>query len=426
MQRIAIVDGLRSPFIKAWTSFNDVTAQKLGAFCCRQLLEETNIKAGQIDEVIFGTVAQPAEAANIARVISLYANIPVEKRAYTVSRNCASGFEAVSSAYEKIQVGLDSVVLAGGSESMSNIPFFFSKDTAKILLQLNKAKTFFAKLKTVSKIRPRHLKPIPGLFLGLSDPVCGLSMGQTAEILAKEYGITRQAQDEFSLASHKKSIAAREKLREEITPFMVGAPGFKNLISDDNGPRENQTLEALAKLKPYFERYTGTVTAGNSSQITDGACALLIMTEDKAKSLGYEPLGYIRAYTYVGLEPQKMGLGPAYAIPEVLKKAELTLKDMDLIEINEAFAVQVLASLKLLSTKSFIEENFSNHKDLAGFKMDKLNVNGGAVSLGHPVGSTGARMILTILKEMKRRNSKFGLASLCVGGGQGGAFILER
>ena len=207
---------------------------------------------------------------------------------------------------------------------------------------------------------------------------------------------------------------------------MVGAPGFKNLISDDNGPRENQTLEALAKLKPYFERYTGTVTAGNSSQITDGACALLIMTEDKAKSLGYEPLGYIRAYTYVGLEPQKMGLGPAYAIPEVLKKAELTLKDMDLIEINEAFAVQVLASLKLLSTKSFIEENFSNHKDLAGFKMDKLNVNGGAVSLGHPVGSTGARMILTILKEMKRRNSKFGLASLCVGGGQGGAFILER
>ena len=412
MGRIAIVDGIRTPFVKAWTQFEDLPAQRLGTIAVRELMEITRLKPEAVDEVIIGAVAQPVEAANVARVISLHAGIPKEKRAYTLSRNCASGLEAITSAAEKILTGLDEIVIAGGAESMSNMPFVFGKEMARILIRLGKAKSMIEKLKIISGIRPRHFTPIPALALGLTDPVCGLNMGQTAEVVAKEFGITRKEQDEFALESHKRAIAARAKLREEITQVFV-PPDFNTVVEDDNGPRENQTIEALCGLKPYFDRFTGTITVGNSCQITDGACACLVMSEEKARSLGYEPLGYIRAYHYIGLEPSKMGLGPAYAIPPVLKKAGLKLSDIDLIEINEAFAAQVLACRIALTSTGEI--------DLA-----RLNVNGGAIALGHPVGVSGARMVLTVLKEMKRRNAKFGLISMCVGGGQGGAAILER
>lgn len=425
MDRIAIVDGIRTPFVKSWTFFEDIPAQRLGAVAVRELLEITRLDPNLVDEVIIGAVAQPPEAANVARVISLYAGIPKEKRAYTVSRNCASGFESATSAYEKIQCGLDEIVIAGGAESMSNIPLLFGKDITKILTRLNKAKTIFEKIKLFSGIRPRHFKPVVGLMLGLSDSVCGLNMGQTAEVLAKEFAIPRKEQDEFALMSHQRAIAGRPKLREEITPVYI-PPKFKKVVEDDNGPRENQTIENLCKLKPYFDRYTGTVTIGNSCQVTDGASALLIMKEEKAKEMGYEPLGYIRAYTYVGLEPAKMGLGPAYAIPAALKKAGLSLKEIDLIEINEAFAVQVLACLRLLDSKEFAEKNRFSPETVGKIGMDRLNVNGGAIALGHPVGVTGTRLILTLLREMKRRKNRFALASLCVGGGQGGAVVLER
>lgn len=425
MGRIAIVEGIRTPFIKAWTLFEDMPAQKLGAICVRELLELTHLNPHFVDEVIIGAVAQPVEASNVARVISLYAGIPKEKRAYTVSRNCASGLESATSAFEKIKCGLDKIVIAGGAESMSNIPLIFDKEITRILMRLNKARSPVDRLKIFSRIRPRHFKPVPGLVLGLTDPVCGLNMGQTAEVLAKEFAITRKEQDEFALESHKRAVRNRQKLREEIMPVIV-PPGFDTVVEDDNGPRENQTMEALCKLKPYFDKYTGTVTVGNSCQVTDGASALLIMGEEHARELGYKPLGYIRAYTYVGVEPSKMGLGPAYAIPIVLKKAGLLLKDIDLIEINEAFAVQVIACLRLLASKKFAEENFSVPEAIGEIDMDKLNVNGGAIALGHPVGVTGSRLILALLKEMRRRDARLGLASLCVGGGQGGAIILER
>jgi len=425
MGRIAIVDGVRTPFIKSWTFFEDIPAHRLGAFCLRELLELTHLKPDSVDEVILGAVAQPVEAANVARVVSLCAGIPESKRAYTVSRNCASGFESVTSALEKIQGGLDEVVIAGGTESMSNMPLIFGKEITKILVRLNKAKGIFAKLKLFTQIRPRYLKPISALVLGLTDPVCGLNMGQTAEVLAKEFGITRKEQDEFALLSHKRAVSGRAKLQEEITPFIL-PPKFDKVIESDNGPRENQSMEALAKLRPIFDRHTGTVTAGNACQVTDGACVLLVMDEEKARQMGYEPLGYIRAYTYTGVSPSKMGLGPAYAIPMVLSKAGLKLKDIDLIEINEAFAVQVLACMKLLASRKFAKENFSSDEAIGHIDIDKLNVNGGAVALGHPVGVTGSRLLLTLLKEMKRRDAKLGLASLCVGGGQGGAVILER
>jgi len=425
MGRIAIVEGIRTPFIKAWTLFEDIPAQKLGAIAVRELLEMTHLDPRLVDEVIAGGVAQPVEAANVARVISLYSGIPKEKRAYTLSRNCASGFEVATSASEKIKCGLDEIVVAVGSESMSNMPLIFGKKITKILLGLNKAKSPIDKIKHILRIRLKYLKPIPALALGLTDPVCGLNMGQTAEVLAKEFGIPRKEQDEFALMSHHRAIAARTKLREEIIPVVI-PPKFDTLVEDDNGPRENQNIEALSKLKPYFDRHTGTVTVGNSCQVTDGACALLIMDEEKAREMGYEPLGYIRDYTYVGVDPSKMGIGPAYAIPAVLEKAGLSLKDIDLIEINEAFAVQVLACLRLLASKKFAKENFASSEAIGEIDMNELNVNGGGVALGHPVGVTGARLILTILKEMKRRNLKLGLVSLCIGGGQGGAVILER
>lgn len=415
MSRIAIVDGIRTPFVRAFSDFIDIPAQELGRIVTRELLERTGIAPDKIDEVIFGAVSQPPEASNVARVISLFSGIPKEKRAYTISRNCASGFEAVTSAVEKIMLSVDEAVIAGGTESMSNIPLLYRKDTAKIFLKISKAKSALERLMLFLSFRPKHfLKPEIGLQLGLTDPVCGLNMGQTAEVLVKEYGITRTEQDEFALTSHKRAAAAKEKLSQEITPVWV-PPKYEKVIDSDNGIREKITLEDLAKLKPYFQRHTGTVTVGNSCQVTDGACALLLMKEEKARELGFTPLGFIRAYDYVGVEPSKMGIGPAFAIPNVLAKSGLKLSDIELIEINEAFAAQVIACERQMQIDK-----------IGVIDRNKLNVNGGAIALGHPVGTTGVRLILTLLKEMKRRNLHLGLCSLCVGGGQGGAVILER
>lgn len=425
MKKIAIVDGVRTPFVKSWSLFDGLTAQRLGALCVTELLQRTEVDPAKVDEVILGCVGQPIDAANVARVVSLYAGIPKDKKAYTVHRNCASGFEAVTSASEKIQLGQDEIVIAGGTESMSHAPLVFSKESADLFMKLQRAKTFGQRLGVMMQFRPKHFQPNAALQLALTDPVCGLNMGQTAEVVAKKFGISRKRQDEFALASHQKVIAGRERLRDEIMTVFL-PPKFEKWVQDDNGVREGQTLEALAKLKPVFDRAAGTVTAGNSSQITDGACVLLVMPEEKAKALGYEILGTLRHYTYVGLEPSEMGMGPAFAIEKVLREAKLGLKDIELFEINEAFASQVLASVDALNSKKFAEENFPEKQAVGQVPMDRLNVNGGAIALGHPVGVSGARLILTCLKEMKRRNLHRGLASLCVGGGQGGAVILER
>lgn len=425
MKKIAIVNGVRTPFIKAWSQFDDISAQRLGGMCVNELLQRTEIDPDLVDEVIMGCVGQPIDAANVARVISLYAGIPKTKRAYSVNRNCASGFEAVTSAVEKISMGTDEVVIAGGAESMSNAPLVFSKSTQKLLMKLAKAKTLIQKLGVISQFRPKHFAPTAALQLALTDPSCGLNMGQTAEVLAKKYGISRHRQDAFALDSHQRVLAAREKLREEIMTVFLG-PKYDQYVQDDNGVRENLTSEALAKLRPVFDRKTGTVTAGNSSQITDGACALLLMEEAKAKALGYEILGTIRDYVYCGLEPSEMGMGPAFAIEQVLRKAGMKLSDIELFEINEAFAVQVLACLDAMACKKFAEKNYPGGQPLGELNPELLNVNGGGIALGHPVGVSGARLVLTCLLEMKRRSLHRGLVSLCVGGGQGGALILER
>ena len=425
MERVASVDGIRTPFSKMGANFNTLSAQELGRIATRELIERRGLDVKSIDEVIFGCVGQPADAANIARVIALLAGIPKTIPAFTVHRNCASGIEAVVNAAIKIKAGEGSFYLAGGAESMSNIPFFLSKEYQEILSEISRAKTLPARLQGFAKIRPHHfLIPRIGLQLGLTDPFCGLNMGQTAEVLVKEFGITRKEQDEFALSSHQKAIAARAILKEEIVPVIPG-PKYKEAVVDDNGPREGQTYEALAKLKPFFEKGTGTVTAGNSSQITDGACALLVVSESRVKELGLKPLGYLRSFAFAGLEPNRMGLGPAYAIPMALKKAGLKLSDMQAIEINEAFAAQVLACERALASEKFAKElGFEGYTGT--IDRAKLNVHGGAIALGHPVGASGARLILTMLKHLNRENLEFGLISLCIGGGQGAAVVLER
>ena len=412
MTRLAIIDGIRTPFCKAGTDLKSLPAQELGRLAVSELLERTEFDRGEISQVIFGNVAQPPEAANIARVIALNAGIPQEIPAYTVHRNCASSFEAVTSAYEKMTSGEGDAFIVGGTESMSNIPLLFSGAAADKFTALSRAKNFPQKLLAASRFRPSDFRPRVGVMLGLTDFTCGLNMGQTAEALYRDFGITREEQDAFALESHRKATAARAKLREEIATVYLPQGRF---VQDDNGVRENQSLEALAKLRPVFDKHNGTVTAGNASQITDGAVALLVMPEDKAREFDFEPLGYLRAYSYVGVEPQRMGLGPAYAIPKVLEESGVHWDEIQLLEINEAFAVQVLA-VELLLRKQFDLE----------INRDLLNVNGGAIALGHPVGASGARLVLTLLKEMERRNLTMGLASACVGGGQGAALILER
>lgn len=424
MERIVIVDGVRTPFCKMGTSFNDLKAQDLGCLAVRELIERSGIDPAVVDEVVIGNVSQPADAANIARVIALLAGVAKTTPAYTVHRNCASGIEAVVQASMKIQLGEANCLIAGGTESMSNVPFFLTKDLQEIISSAMRAKTPVDKLRAFSKFRLKYLAPQVGLQLGLTDPVCGLNMGQTGEVLAKEFGISRREQDEFALLSHQRAVAAREILREEIVP-VIPAPKYKQAVIDDNGPREGQTMEALAKLKPYFDRRTGTVTAGNSSQITDGAAAVLVTSESFAKKMKWNILGAVKAYAFAGVDPHRMGIGPAHAIPRVLKKAGMKLSDIQAVEINEAFAAQVIACLAALESKEFARD-FGYEGYTGKIKREILNVHGGAIALGHPVGTTGARLILTMLKHMNRANLNAGLVSLCVGGGQGAAVVLEK
>jgi len=417
--RLVIVDGVRTPFCKAGTELASLGADELGRIAVNALLTRTGLNPEMVDEVIFGCVAQPADATNIARVIALRAGIPESVPAMTVQRNCASGCEAVTLAQERLLAGRGSIFIVGGTESMSNIPFLFKQTTAEKFSRLSRAKGFGQRLQSLAAFRPSDFLPRIGLMLGLTDPVCGMNMGETAEVLAREFGINRDEQDAFALESHKRAVAAREKLSEEICPaFLVPQRGASHLAATkDNGPRENQSTEALAKLKPVFDRRTGTVTAGNASQVTDGAVALLVMSQDSADRLGYNPLGVLSGYAYSGCDPSRMGLGPVYAITEAQAKTGLRPADADLIEINEAFAAQTLAVLK--SAKSLPHSP-------GEIPTEKLNVNGGAIALGHPVGATGARLVLSSLKELHRRKAKRALVTLCVGGGQGAALWLER
>ena len=424
---IYIVEGVRTPFAKAGTILADSEAVDLGRTVLGLLVARTGIDASKIEEVIIGCVSQPADSANVSRVVALRAGIPDSVPAITVHRNCASGFEAVTQAAEKILAGRGDIFVAGGVESMSQIPLLYSHEAAMKFGAFARAKNLSQKLGVLSSFRPTDFQPRIGLQLGLSDPVCGCNMGQTAETVGREFNITREEQDAFAMRSHHKAIAGREKLKQEITPVYL--PKSKNgeaYMDQDNGPRENQTMEALAKLRPAFEPETGTVTAGNSSQITDGAAALLLMTEQALKESGLNPLGRLEGYAYAGLDPARMGLGPVYAIHRAEQRTGLGLKDAEIIEINEAFAAQVIACQKAAKSEVYCREHLRRETPLGEIPDEILNVNGGGIALGHPVGVTGCRLVLTALKELHRRRANRALVSLCVGGGQGGALWLNR
>lgn len=423
--RLVIVDGVRTPFCKMGCDLAAFGADELGRIAVNALLTRTGIDPALIDEVIFGCVAQPMDAANVSRVIALRAGIPESVPAITVQRNCASGCEAITQAQEHARAGRGSVFIVGGTESMSNIPFLFESSAVEKFSRLGRAKTLGQRLQTLASFRPRDFRPRVGLQLGLTDPVCGLGMGDTAELLAREFNISRAEQDAFALQSHQRAAAARAKLAEEICPAYLNGKKAA-FLADDHGPRENQSLEALAKLKPVFDRKTGSVTAGNASQVTDGAVALLVMTENRADELGLAPLGTLVGYAYAGCDPAHMGLGPLFAIHRVEAETGLTLDDADVIELNEAFAAQTLAVLKCARSERFAHDALRRDEPLGEIPTEKLNVNGGAIALGHPVGASGARLVLTSLKELQRRKAKRALVTLCVGGGQGAALWLER
>ncbi|MEW6456447.1 MAG: thiolase family protein [Acidobacteriota bacterium] len=426
-KKIAIIDGLRTPFIKSWTLFSEIHPVELGRIVVQELIWRNNLSPSLISEVIFGNIAQPVDSINISRVIALKAGIPVDVPAYTVGRNCASGLEAITSAAEKISLGLADVVIGGGVESMSSIPFLYRKKAVDFFQNLQKAKKFRQRLKGFLKMPlGAFLNPVVGVMEGLRDNVSGMMMGDTAELLAREYKISRLEQDKFSLMSHQRAekATADGKLKEEIVPVFI-PPDYKTPVDEDNGIRKGQTLEALSNLKPFFDRRYGTVTAGNSSQITDGAAAMILMSEERAKELGYEPMGIIRSYAYAGVEPERMGLGPAMATPLALKRGGASFKDIQLIEINEAFAAVVIANEIAFKSKEFASKYYGDSNPLGEINREILNVNGGAIALGHPVATSGARLVITILKEMKRRNLNLGLVALCVGGGQGGSLLLE-
>lgn len=422
--RLVVIDGVRTPFSKMGTDLARVGPEELGRIAVNALISKTGLNSALIDEVIFGCVGQPADAANVARVIALRAGIPEHVPAFTVHRNCASGCEAFTQAYEKMLAGRGEVFVIGGTESMSQVPLLYSHEAAAKFGRLARSKSPLQKLGALLSFRLADFKPRIGLQLGLTDPICGLNMGETAEVLAREFDISRDKQDSFALESHARAIAARDRLAEEICP--VYPPLSKSVTTQDNGPRKEQSIEALARLKPVFDRRNGTVTAGNSSQITDGAVALLVMSEMKAAELGFTPLGAMTGYAYAGCDPRRMGLGPVFAIAEAERRTGLTLDSADLIEINEAFAAQVLACLRCLKSDEFARKHLGRDRPVGKVSKDLLNVNGGAIALGHPVGATGARLILTTLKELRRRDGKRALVSLCVGGGQGAAIWLER
>ena len=419
-----ILAGVRTPFAKAGSVFKRVPSYELGRIAAAEVIARSELDPARIDEVVFGHCAMPSEAANSSRIVALRAGVPERVPAVTVHRNCASGMEAVANACHRIGSGDAKLVLAGGMESMSQIPLQFQYSYSDFLEGLMRAKTPGQKLGAMLKFRPAMLTPRIALAEGLTDLVCGLNMGETAEVLSREFRITRERQDEFALRSHQRALAARERLREEIVP--VFPPPACEPVRDDVGPREGQTYEALAKLKPYFDRRNGTVTVGNACQVTDGAAALLVGDDETARGWPTPPLGRIRAFAFAGLAPGRMGLGPVFAMAKALARAQVTLTEIELFEINEAFAAQVIACQEAARSAKFCRDELDLEQPLGEIPDERLNVNGGAIALGHPVGVSGARLLLTTLHEMKRRGARLGLASLCVGGGQGAAFVLER
>ena len=423
-RRVAIVAGVRTPFTKAGTAFKSISAIDLGKLCVAELLQRTNLDGKEVQALVFGTVIPSIVAPNIAREVSLLPQLPKGVQAFSVGRACASANQAITDAADQIALGHVDVAIAGGSESLSNIPIMHSQGFAEALVLASKAKSLPGRVKAVTRIRPKDLVPITP---AIAEPSTGETMGQSAEKMAKLNAISREEQDHFALRSHRLAAAGTSdgRLSAEIMAIYV-PPRFESVLTADNGIREDTSYEQLAALKPVFDRKYGSVTAGNSSPLTDGGACVLLMSEEKANSLGYPALGFIRSYAYAALDPGEQLLqAPVLAAPVALHRAGLTLADMDLVEMHEAFSAQLLSNLKGFESKQWAARAGFD-EPLGEVDRAKLNVMGGSIAIGHPFGATGARITTTLLNELRRRGGQFGLMTVCAAGGMGFAMVVER
>jgi acetyl-CoA acyltransferase len=424
-RRAAVVAGLRTPFVKAGTDFKDLSAVDLGALVVNELVARSGVAPKEVDSVVFGQVIPSTTVTLIGREMVLRTQLPRSVQAHTVSRACATSIQTATDAADQIQLGHSEVAIAGGAESTSDAPIFASKRLAHALVDLSRARSLGDRARIVAGLRPKDFAPVPP---ALKEPTTGLTMGESAELMAQKNGISREAQDEFAARSHARASAAwtSGKFDGEVMHVPV-PPRYERTAAKDNIVRNDTTPEALARLKPVFDRKYGSITAGNASPLTDGAAALVLMSEERARALGMAPLGFVRAYAYAALDPRDQLLqGPAYAAPVALDRAGLTLSDMDLVDMHEAFAVQVLSNLKYFASRSFAEKELGRSEPVGEVDPARLNVNGGSIALGHPFAATGARMILQTLHELGRRKGQYALLTVCAAGALGAALVLER
>ena len=423
-RRVAIVRGLRTPFVKANTAFGSLTALDLGRMVVQELVQRSGVDPEEINQVVFGQVIPTLTAPSIAREVVLAAGLPKRIEAFTVARACATSITTLTVAGQAIALGDIDVAIAGGTESMSDAPIFASRPLAAALVQASKGRSLADKLKPFRKLKGKDLLPVPPAIAEYST---GMTMGESAEKMAKENGIGREEQDAIALASHHNAARAWSQglFADEVMPVLV-PPAFEDAVEKDNLVRGDTSLEALSQLRPVFDRKYGSVTAGNASPLTDGAAALLLMSEERAKALGYEPLGYLRAHAFAATDPGDQLLqGPAYAVPVALERAGMKLSDIDLVEMHEAFAAQVASNLQALASPAFAKKA-GWAAPVGEVDRSRLNVNGGSLALGHPFGATGARIVTQALNELKRRNKNTVLCTVCAAGGLGAAVVLER
>ncbi len=424
-RRVAIIEGCRTPFARSGTAFRNLSAVELGKVAVRELIARAELDPKEIDHVVYGTVVQSVQEPNIAREVTLGAGIPPSTPSFTVARACASSNQAITSGAEHIVMGHADVVVAGGAESLTDIPILFSPEMRNALVRASKAKSLPERVRAFAALRPKHLAPITP---AIAEPTTGETMGESAEKMARENGISREEQDRWALRSHQLAWAATEdgRLTREIVPTYV-PPKYEEVVTRDNGIRADTSLEKLSQLKPVFDRRYGTLTAGNSSPLTDGASAVLLMSEEKARALGYETLGFIRSYAYAALSPADQLLqGPVYAAPVALERAGLSMRDIDLLEMHEAFAAQVLSNLQWFDSQKIARERLGRSEPIGVPDEERINVMGGSIAIGHPFGATGGRVTVTLLNELKRRGGQFGMISVCAAGAMGFVMIVER
>ncbi len=423
-RRVAIVAGVRTPFVKSGTAFRDLTAVTLARHAARELLFRSEIDGREVDEVIFSQVVPSVIAPNVAREVSLLPQLLPSVPAYTLNRACASSAQAISNAADQIALGHADTILAGGVETLSDIPILHSRRFSRVLVDASKARSVGARVAAFGRARPRDLVPVTP---AIAEPSTGESMGQSAEKMAKENGISREAQDELALRSHQRAAAATAdgRLPAEMAPWFGGA-GMDQPIASDNGIRGDASLEALAALRPVFDRKYGSVTAGNASPLTDGAAAVLLMAEEKALALGYTPLAYLRSYAVAAVDPGwQLLMGPVYAVPKALERADLARSDIGLFAIHEAFAAQVLSNVQAWGSQAWADR-LGLSGPVGEVDWERTNVMGGSIAIGHPFAATGARLVTTLANEMRRRDVQYGLISICAQGGMGYAMVLER